>query len=41
VNFEFTEDQELLRKTVRECAEGEIAPDVMKYDESQDSRSRS
>jgi hypothetical protein len=36
VNFELTEDQELLRKTVREFAESEIAPDVMKYDEAQE-----
>ena len=32
VDFSFTEDQELLRKTVREFAEGEIAPHVMRYD---------
>jgi alkylation response protein AidB-like acyl-CoA dehydrogenase len=35
VNLELTEDQEL-RRTVREFAESEIAPDVMKYDESQE-----
>jgi alkylation response protein AidB-like acyl-CoA dehydrogenase len=36
VDFEFTEDQKLLRKTVREFAEGEIAPHVMEWDESQE-----
>jgi alkylation response protein AidB-like acyl-CoA dehydrogenase len=36
VDFALTDDQELLRKTIREFAEGEIAPDVMKYDESQE-----
>jgi alkylation response protein AidB-like acyl-CoA dehydrogenase len=36
VDFEFTEDQELLRRTVREFAEGEIAPNVMKFDEAQE-----
>ncbi|MCP3980032.1 MAG: acyl-CoA dehydrogenase [bacterium] len=36
MQFEFSEDQNLLRNTVREFAEGEIAPDVMKYDEAQE-----
>ncbi len=36
VDFAFTEDQELLRSTVRQFAETEIAPDVMRYDESQE-----
>ena len=36
MGFELTEDQELLRRTVREFAENEIAPDVMKYDEAQE-----
>jgi hypothetical protein len=36
VNFEFTEDQEMLRRTVREFAETEIAPSMMQYDESQE-----
>lgn len=36
MNFELTEDQELLRRSVREFAESEIAPHVMKYDESQE-----
>ena len=36
VDFRFTEEQELLRANVREFAEKEIAPDVMKYDESQE-----
>jgi alkylation response protein AidB-like acyl-CoA dehydrogenase len=33
VNFEFTDEQKALRKTVREFAEGEIAPHVMEWDE--------
>jgi alkylation response protein AidB-like acyl-CoA dehydrogenase len=36
VDFRFTEDQELLRRTVREFAEGEIAPNVMAFDERQE-----
>jgi len=36
VDFELTEDQIMLRKTVREFAETEIAPDIMKYDEAQE-----
>jgi alkylation response protein AidB-like acyl-CoA dehydrogenase len=36
VDFAFTEDQEILRRTVREFAEHEIAPTVMRYDESQE-----
>jgi len=36
VDFSLTEDQELLRSTVREFAEREIAPDIMKYDEAQE-----
>jgi alkylation response protein AidB-like acyl-CoA dehydrogenase len=36
MNFSFTEDQELLRRTIREFAEGEIAPQVMRYDEAQE-----
>ena len=36
MNFELTEDLELLRRSVREFAESEIAPHVMKYDESQE-----
>jgi hypothetical protein len=36
LNFSFTEDQELLRRSVREFAEGEIGPHVMTYDESQE-----
>jgi len=36
VDFQFTEDQVMLRNTVREFAEAEIAPDVMKYDEAQE-----
>src|SRR5437899_8309244 len=33
VEFAFTEEQEQLRKSVREFAEGEIAPHVMEWDE--------
>jgi alkylation response protein AidB-like acyl-CoA dehydrogenase len=33
VNFEFTDEQKALRKSVREFAEGEIAPHVMEWDE--------
>ena len=36
MNFSFSEDQELLRRTIREFAEGEIAPHVMRYDEAQE-----
>jgi alkylation response protein AidB-like acyl-CoA dehydrogenase len=36
VDFAFTEDQELLRRTVRDFARAEIAPHVMKFDESQE-----
>ncbi len=33
MNFEFTDEQKALRKSVREFAEGEIAPHVMEWDE--------
>jgi alkylation response protein AidB-like acyl-CoA dehydrogenase len=33
VDFSFTDEQQHLRKTVREFAEGEIAPHVMEWDE--------
>jgi alkylation response protein AidB-like acyl-CoA dehydrogenase len=33
VDFSFTEEQQHLRKTVREFAQGEIAPHVMEWDE--------
>ena len=36
MDFSFSDDQELLRKTVREFAEGEIAPHVMRFDEAQE-----
>jgi len=36
VNFDFTEDQQLLRDTVREFAETEILPQVMEFDEAQE-----
>jgi alkylation response protein AidB-like acyl-CoA dehydrogenase len=36
VEFAFTDEQNLLRRTVREFAESEIAPHVMKFDESQE-----
>jgi alkylation response protein AidB-like acyl-CoA dehydrogenase len=36
VDFTFTDDQEMLRRTVREFAEQEIAPTMMEYDESQE-----
>jgi alkylation response protein AidB-like acyl-CoA dehydrogenase len=36
VEFGFTEDQQLLRDTVREFAESEILPNVMDFDESQE-----
>jgi alkylation response protein AidB-like acyl-CoA dehydrogenase len=35
VDFRLTEEQELLRRTVREFAEAEIGPHVMQWDESQ------
>ncbi len=35
MDFRLTEDQELLRRTVREFAEAEIRPHVMEWDESQ------
>jgi alkylation response protein AidB-like acyl-CoA dehydrogenase len=36
LDFSFTEDQQLLRRSVREFAESEIGPHVMTYDESQE-----
>jgi alkylation response protein AidB-like acyl-CoA dehydrogenase len=36
VEFAFTEEQELLRRTVREFALAEIAPHVMRWDEAQE-----
>ena len=33
MDFSFTEEQKHLRKSVREFAEGEIAPHVMEWDE--------
>lgn len=36
MDFAFTEEQNLLRRTIREFAEAEIAPDVMRFDESQE-----
>jgi alkylation response protein AidB-like acyl-CoA dehydrogenase len=36
VNFGFTEEQDMLRKTVRDFAEAEIRPRMMEYDESQE-----
>ncbi|MBS1825031.1 MAG: acyl-CoA dehydrogenase family protein [Acidobacteria bacterium] len=35
MNFEFTEEQQHLRKSVRDFAEQEIAPHVMEWDEAQ------
>ncbi len=35
MEFSFNEDQEMLRRTVREFAEGEIGPKVMEFDEAQ------
>src|SRR6187397_2747589 len=35
MHLELTEEQELLRRTVREFAEAEIRPHVMEWDESQ------
>ena len=36
MDFAFTEEQELLRRSVREFAEAEIGPHVMKFDEAQE-----
>jgi len=36
VDFEFSDEQQLLRKMVRDFAEKEIAPSVMEFDESQE-----
>jgi alkylation response protein AidB-like acyl-CoA dehydrogenase len=36
VEFGFSEDQDLLRRTVREFAEAEIRPTMMEFDESQE-----
>ena len=36
MDFGFSDDQELLRRTVRDFAETEIAPHVRRYDESQE-----
>jgi len=36
VNFGFTEEQDMLRKTVRDFAEAEIRPRMMEFDESQE-----
>ena len=36
MEFQFTEEQELLRKMVRQFAETEIRPHVMKFDEAQE-----
>jgi len=36
VDFAFTEDQDLLRRSVRDFAEGEIGPHVMAFDEAQE-----
>src|SRR4051812_50035618 len=35
MDFRLSDDQELLRRTVREFAEAEIRPHVMEWDESQ------
>src|SRR6201996_314132 len=35
MNFEYTEEQQQLRRAVREFAEAEIAPHVMEWDEAQ------
>src|SRR4029078_10823221 len=35
MDFRLTDDQELLRRTVREFAEAEIRPHVMEWDEAQ------
>jgi len=34
VDFQFTEEQQQLRRSIREFAEGEIAPHVMEWDEA-------
>ncbi|HEX6852384.1 MAG TPA: acyl-CoA dehydrogenase family protein [Candidatus Polarisedimenticolaceae bacterium] len=36
MDFAFTEEQDLLRRTIREFAQAEIAPHVMRFDESQE-----
>ena len=36
MDFTFTDDQEMLRRTVREFAEHEIAPTMMEFDEKQE-----
>ena len=36
MDFTFTDDQEMLRRTVREFAEQEIAPTMMEFDEKQE-----
>ena len=36
MDFTFTEEQEFLRRSVREFAESEIGPHVMRYDEAQE-----
>src|SRR6187431_497360 len=36
MNFEFTADQELLRRSVREFAETELRPHVREWDEAQE-----
>ena len=36
MEFEFTEEQNMLRDNIREFAEGEIAPHAMEYDEKQE-----
>ena len=36
MNFGFTEEQKMLRKTVRDFAEAEIRPRMMEFDESQE-----
>jgi len=36
VDFKFTEEQDLLRSTIREFAESEIRPNMMEYDEKQE-----
>jgi alkylation response protein AidB-like acyl-CoA dehydrogenase len=36
VDFEFTDEQQMLRENIREFAEGEIAPHAMGYDERQE-----
>ena len=35
MDFRLTDEQELLRRTVREFAEAEIRPHVMEWDEAQ------